>query len=208
MPEGLHQIFQHLITSLSTAPPADKWWQELERHYTQSNRHYHNLSHLESMLQQMEACTLPIEDRELLQFSIFYHDLIYKSTRKDNELQSAKRACEVLKELGFEKERIERCHHQIMLTQNHTTSAEDKTDEQLIIDFDLEVLSREWEAYHRYSQQIRKEYSIYPGFLYRKGRKKALQHFLERPFIYQTEMYRAAWEAKARENIEREIELL
>ena len=56
--------------------------------------------------------------------------------------------------------------------------------------------------------QIRKEYSIYPDFLYNPGRKKALEHFLEHKFIFQTEEFRTQYETKARENIKREIELL
>jgi predicted metal-dependent HD superfamily phosphohydrolase len=59
-----------------------------------------------------------------------------------------------------------------------------------------------------YFEQIRKEYRIYPDFLYKPGRAKALEHFLENKFIFQTEEFRKLYEEKARRNIEKEISLL
>lgn len=74
--------------------------------------------------------------------------------------------------------------------------------------FDLKILSKDWEDYSIYFQQIRKEYSIYPDFLYNPGRKKALQHFLEHDYIYQTETFRNLYERQAKRNIQKEIDLL
>jgi len=77
-----------------------------------------------------------------------------------------------------------------------------------IIDFDLKILARDWNEYQIYFEQIRKEYSTYPDFLYKPGRAKALKHFLENEFIFQTEEFRGLYEEKARINIEKEIKLL
>jgi predicted metal-dependent HD superfamily phosphohydrolase len=72
----------------------------------------------------------------------------------------------------------------------------------------LKVLARDWNEYQMYFEQIRKEYRIYPDFLYKPGRAKALEHFLENKFIFQTEEFRKLYEEKARRNIEKEISLL
>jgi predicted metal-dependent HD superfamily phosphohydrolase len=72
----------------------------------------------------------------------------------------------------------------------------------------LKILSKEWKEYEVYFKQIRKEYKIYPDMLYNPGRKKALQHFLENEFIFQTETFRTKYEKQARENIQREISQL
>ncbi|GAA4773835.1 hypothetical protein GCM10023230_25670 [Flavobacterium hankyongi] len=137
-------------------------------------------------------------------YSIFYHDYVYNSTRKDNELKSAEFAVKILpatttlnKELVFDL---------IMATKNHQPKTKD--DEKWLIDFDLKILSKDWDEYQTYYQQIRKEYKIYPDFLYNPGRKKALEHFLENKFIYQTDVFRDLYEQQARENIKREIDLL
>ncbi|MFT4664033.1 MAG: putative metal-dependent HD superfamily phosphohydrolase [Polaribacter sp.] len=78
----------------------------------------------------------------------------------------------------------------------------------MLLDFDLEILSRDWKDYELYTQQIRKEYWMYPGPIYRKGRREAMQHFLEREYIYQSELFRTEGEEKARANIVAEIKSL
>jgi predicted metal-dependent HD superfamily phosphohydrolase len=49
---------------------------------------------------------------------------------------------------------------------------------------------------------------MYPGPIYRKGRREAMQHFLEREYIYQSELFRTEGEEKARANIVAEIKSL
>ncbi len=46
-----------------------------------------------------------------------------------------------------------------------------------LLDADLSVLGKDRETYLVYTQMIRKEYSIYPDFLYKPGRKKFLNIF-------------------------------
>lgn len=179
-------------------------WKDICKHYQHKNRAYHNLTHLNNMFHEMEQFEEEVKDLEILKLSIWMHDLIYNPLRKDNELKSAEYAQKLMTKINFSPEKIERCHHQIMLTKHHQIEPNDGLDERLMIDFDLEILSRDWEAYRLYSEQIRKEYWMYPGFAYKKGRKAALKHFLERDFIYQTAFYRKR-EAQARANIEREI---
>ena len=183
-------------------------WNKIEKKYNHRHRKYHNLQHLHNMFTELDQLTLPLDDPEVLQFSIWFHDLIYQPIRKDNELKSANMARQYLQEIGLNVERIKRCYQQILLTKHHQFEhpAQVKIDEQYLIDFDLEILSRSWEEYLEYSQQIREEYWMYPRPIYNKGRKAALQQFLKRPFIYQTDEYRERKEEKARENILREVE--
>jgi predicted metal-dependent HD superfamily phosphohydrolase len=62
-----------------------------------------------------------------------------------------------------------------------------------------------WDKYREYCQQVRKEYAIYPDFLYNPGRKKALQHFLDMDVIFKTGFFRNKYEIQARKNIVQEI---
>lgn len=55
-----------------------------------------------------------------------------------------------------------------------------------------------------YTKQIRKEYSIYPDFLYKPGRKKVLEHFLQLENIFKTDYFKTKYEVQARKNIESE----
>lgn len=62
------------------------------------------------------------------------------------------------------------------------------------------------EAYQAYGAAIRKEYSIYPGFLYRRGRAKFLKAELKRPYVYRTKSYQMRSEALARANMKEELD--
>lgn len=149
-------------------------WTEIENNYSLKNRYYHNLIHLENMIYELESVRKIINDFDVVLFSVFYHDIIYKSTAKDNEEKSAEIAKERLEQLEVPSEISERIYSQILATKSHSTSDDDTN---FLTDADLSILGKGWKEYENYIRQIRKEYSIYPDFLYKPGRKKVLQHF-------------------------------
>ncbi len=205
---NLQQSFVQLCSTFTQEETfVSELWMEIDRNYSAKSRHYHTLGHLENLLRQANIYQSAIEDYQVLQFSIWYHDIIYKATRKDNEYQSAEKAKLRLTQLGLSSPRIDRCVTQILLTQTHQVE-QAPSDDQYLIDFDLSILGGDWESYEEYAQQVRKEFKIYPNFLYRKGRKKALKTFLEKERIYSTPVYYEKLETKARANLQREIDNL
>lgn len=182
------------------------YWQEIERQYSQPTRHYHNLEHLRFMLRQSEQVREQLAEPKVVQFSIFYHDIIYNARRQDNEEKSADLARVRLLKLGLPAEQIQRCAAQILATKGHQTAADPDTN--LLLDIDLAILGADLPAYQNYTRQIRAEYAMYPNFLYRNGRRKVLQHFLEMPQIYKTSYFRALFEEKARENLTWELKAI
>jgi len=179
-------------------------WLDLEKAYSNKSRHYHNLTHLKDMIESFEKYTDKLQNPNEVLFSIFYHDIVYSSSKKDNELKSAEYAVKILpKETTLNSELV---FDAICATQLHQHN--EIEDINWLIDFDLKILARDWEEYKIYFEQIRKEYRIYPDFLYKPGRAKALKHFLENEFIFQTDEFRKLYEEKARINIEKEILLL
>ena len=203
----LNLIFSNLISKFSNDGnlKAD-YWQEIEKSYSQKRRKYHNLLHLENMILELENVKDQILDYETLLFSVFYHDIIYKSTSKDNEEKSAEIAKKSLEKLDISSERVIKIYNQILATKSHQKSKDSDTN--FLLDADLTILGKDWNVYENYTNQIRKEYSIYPDFLYNPGRKKVLIHFLEFDEIFKTEYFKEKYEKIARENIQREIELL
>lgn len=185
----------------------DSYWQEIRDHYEGEGRHYHNLRHIEELLSWMVLYEDRIEDKEVFQLSIWYHDIIYVAGRKDNERESAELARLRLPDFKLSTDRMEQCYLQILATQSHQHTSKDP-DLPYLLDFDLAILAKPWEDYQVYAQQIRKEFQAFPDHLYQAGRKKALQSFLARPFIYQTPAFRDQLEHQARQNIQAEIALL
>lgn len=201
----LHQVYSSLLLDIGFASISiDKHWEDLEKAYTSKSRYYHNLTHLENMVVSF------YESKEQLQFpnevlyAIFYHDIVYKSTRKDNEQKSAVLAIEIVPENATLDKKL--VYDMICATQLHQYNS--IQDINWLLDFDLKILASDWEAYQIYYQQIRKEYKIYPDLLYKPGRKKALAHFLEKDFIFQTTEFRTKYEDMARANIQQEIKQL
>lgn len=183
-------------------------WEIFKKNYTQKSRHYHNLKHVSSMLIQVEENKDKIEDIDVVLFAIWFHDIVYKSTKKDNEEKSADLAQSSLQKLSLEKERIDKVYELILSTKTHKIKLKEDNDNAFLLDFDLSILGQEWRIYQKYIENIRREYKVYPSFLYNPGRKKVLLSFLTRDSLYFTEKYRVLYEEQARKNLEKEIKLL
>ena len=207
--EQLQQRWHYLIHrqrgSLQYNVP---FWREIQRAYTAQNRHYHNLYHLADLFAQADYFKDQIKDFDTLQFSIWYHDVIYNTLKKDNEEKSALYAKYRLEAINFPRERLIRCYEQINATKSHLLCTNDNGDTAYLLDFDLSILGRNWNTYFHYTQQIRKEYAIFPTFLYKRGRRKVLNNFLKTDRLFYTQFYFNHFEAQARDNIRRELELL
>jgi predicted metal-dependent HD superfamily phosphohydrolase len=181
-------------------------WQELEKLYTHKSRHYHCLKHLENLLRWMQEYQPEVQDWAAMVFAIFYHDAVYKVLKSDNEEKSAELAVKRLKQMHFPKERIDLCAAHILATKSHAKS--ENQDTNLLLDVDLSILGADWNTYQQYTEQVRKEYSIYPDLIYKPGRKKVLQKFLERESIFKTPYFITRFETQARKNIQQEIDEL
>lgn len=208
MDKWLEAYWHSLASGYADDLISTKFWKELETKYTSKNRYYHNLSHLYNMFLQLEDFKTEIEDLDSLKFSIWYHDIIYKSTKKDNEEQSAVFAEKVLKILNYDPLKIERVKSLINSTKKHELILSENNDNAYLLDLDLSILGTDWNTYSNYIQNIRKEYKIYPGFMYKPSRKKVLKNFLERDMLYFTERFKDKFEIQARENLNKELSLL
>src|SRR5262247_3008686 len=158
----------------------------IAEHYSAKNRAYHNLSHIQSLLSISESIQDKIQDRGAFYFAVWFHDVIYDTKRSDNEEKSAEFAVEALASLGVPEQTVATAREMILATKHHR--ADDLSwDMKAFLDLDTSILGAPEEIYKEYSRAIRKEYSWVPGFLYRKGRMKVLNDFLERDRIYNTE---------------------
>jgi predicted metal-dependent HD superfamily phosphohydrolase len=179
-------------------------WNEIENNYSSKSRHYHNLEHLENMLSELNKIQSEIKDLDCLLFAIYYHDIIYKPTKSNNEHQSALTFKSRIAKTSFDK--LNECMSQIEATKEHKISND--YDTSILLDLDLSVLGKNPQEYKEYCESIRKEYQIYPDFMYRKGRKKVLKNILELDFIYKTDYFKQLYENQAKENLKLELKQL
>jgi predicted metal-dependent HD superfamily phosphohydrolase len=203
----LRDIFNELCGRHSPDTPLiATLWKEIETHYAKKGRYYHNITHLENLYKELLPYLDIFRDRDMVLFSLFYHDIIHKATKSDNEEKSALVAEKRLSSLGVQQERIKTCVDHILATKGHTLVPNDDTN--LFTDADLSILGQPANVYDKYTLDVRAEYKIYPDLLYRPGRKKVLQHFLQMERIFKTQQFYDKYEAAARMNLERELKTL
>jgi predicted metal-dependent HD superfamily phosphohydrolase len=139
-------------------------------------------------------------------FTLYYHDIIYNSLKSDNEEKSAELAEKRMKQIFVSNDTLELCKKQILATKSHIKSTDSDTN--YFTDADLSILGQDWDAYSSYYKNVRKEYSIYPDFVYNPGRKKVLNHFLSMDRIFKTAFFYNRFEIQAKRNLQKEMELL
>lgn len=155
------------------------------------------------MFAQLTEVKDEIQNWETILFTLYYHDIIYNSLKSDNEEKSAKLAVKRLKQISVSNDTIEICKQQILATKSHLKSTDSDTN--YFTDSDLSVLGQDWETYSAYFKKVRKEYTVYPDFVYNAGRKKVLNHFLTMDRIFKTKFFYIKFEKQAKENVQKEL---
>ncbi len=183
-------------------------FEQLVAAYTQPDRYYHNLDHIHHLLTILERFKQgKLRDPQAVFLAIWFHDFVYDPQAKDNEIQSAKAAQELLTKLGASIDLIVRVKQLILATQGHQVSPED-FDQCVFLDADLAILGVDSARYQVYAQSIRREYNWVPELDYKIGRIGVLENFLKRPRIYYTDLLFDELEAIARVNLCQEIDAL
>lgn len=203
----LKETFIGLLTNYTDNDRlTNELWTEIENNYSSKKRHYHTLHHLDSLLAQLTDVKGEIQNWNTILFTLYYHDIVYNSLKSDNEEKSAELAIKRMKQISVSIETIELCKNQILATKSHIKSTDNDTN--YFTDADLSVLGQNWETYSLYYKNVRKEYSIYPDFVYNPGRKKVLNHFLSMDRIFKTDFFYNKFETQAKKNLINELKTL
>lgn len=182
LPECL-QVYEALVTA-----------------YSEPQRHYHTLNHIDEMLGECALAKGQIDGNLVaIELAIWFHDAVYNPMSKTNEYDSAKWAQEFLILLG-RAELAEEVFALVMATKDHRAQSKNAA---WLLDIDLSILGSSPERFELFERQVRQEYGWVPSFIYKTKRKSILKQFLQRERIYQTAYFRERYEARARINIER-----
>ncbi|QJX46231.1 hypothetical protein HMJ29_04460 [Hymenobacter taeanensis] len=203
LPARWHQLTAPLIPDETRRTAALK---QLTEAYQASDRHYHSLQHIRALLNCADLHASLLQDAEVVQLAIWFHDAVYSTRRDDNEARSAALALEFLGHSTLSPERRQRVAYLIERTQDHTQPqpAADP-DLHFFLDADLKILGAPEADYWQYARQVRQEYRLVPDFLYRRGRRKVLEKLLTAPVLYQTSLFRNKLDAQARRNLQAEL---
>ena len=176
--------------------------------YAGADRGYHNLEHLEEVLEWVDHVPLSPLEKDLLSLALFYHDAVYVPQRDDNEQASAEWAVRdlTLSEFAptnFDGEKLV----ELILDTRHIARPQSDLG-RWMVDIDLSVLGAAPERFRRYELGVRHEYAWVPEALFRAKRKELLHHFLDRPRLYFTDFFHQRLDGPARANLQAAVEAL
>ena len=163
------------------------------------------MSHLDHLISTLSQVKNEICNWDILTLAIAYHDIIYKTRKSDNEEKSAEYADNILAGI-LSKEKRELLSQFIIATKAH--SRHENEDINYFTDADLSILGASPNEYILYAKQIRREYKLYPLFIYKPGRAKVLTHFLNMNRIFKTDFFFRQYEKKAKINLQLELDSL
>ena len=184
---------------------AQQCFETVIKYYQQKHRFYHTLTHLNDVFTQLKKLQLSTYDRLILAHVTLFHDVIYDSSSKENEFQSAQFAEKWLLKLKVVKNDIAYIKEIIIDTATHIS---DDPLARLFFDMDMTILGTPKDVYEAYTEAIQKEYSTIPKLLYRIGRKRFIKQLLSREWIFNTKGCRDSFEKQARVNLSCELKSL
>ncbi|MFT4022818.1 MAG: hypothetical protein QM664_03415 [Flavihumibacter sp.] len=203
----LEPLFKETAVHFSKdAAGIDALWNEIDAAHSHTARHYHNIRHLEHLLDELLPVKACIADWDMMVFAVSYHDIVYNTLKPDNEEKSSRLAAMRLGNLPVPWQRVNACRALIMATKSHKTTP--AADACFFTDADLSILGAAPETYRLYSHQIRREYKFYPDLAYKPGRQKVLEHFLFMERIFKTDHFHSLYEEQARINLREELAAL
>lgn len=187
--------------------------------YQDETRHYHNLKHLFDMFLLLDENKEYIEKNyqgtlqtaeKIIGAAIFFHDIVYFSKNKDNEVRSADLLVSELTTLGWPTDHIHHARDLVLATIKHEAVEGREQDPltKIFLDLDLEILGSSPHVYQRYTAAIRKEYSQYGDLDYCRGRRDFMQRFASKPRHYLTDDMNIRLGRKAHENLRAELQTL
>ncbi|MBD2234854.1 HD domain-containing protein [Phormidium tenue] len=169
--------------------------------YTESQRAYHTLQHLNECLGWFDRTCDLAENPAAVELALWFHDVIYDTHRADNEQQSADYAVQVVNSVGGGSWLQQSVHDMILATKHDATPS--AVDMRLVVDIDLAILGAEMDRFAQYDAQIRQEYAWVPEPLFCQKRAEILQSLLNRPSIFATDFLRERLEPQAQRNLHR-----
>ncbi len=203
--DQLQERFVDLWTRSALVPHvgadiAQRVYADLMQRYHEPHRRYHGWTHLWHCIEQFELTVARLEQPDVVEMALWFHDAIYVPGASDNEDQSA----ELFRRAGegvFSREFLQKVCSFTLLTRHNVAPRE--SDGCFVVDIDLSSLASGWCSFLRDSDRIREEQSHIPDSSFYPGQVRFLRALLERPRIYYSQFFHDRCEQAARHNIVR-----
>lgn len=182
--------------------------EDLARHYGAADRHHHDLGHPVEMIELLRPIWSELEDPNGTEFAVWIHDVIQEPKVGDDEKRSLAWGLSTLELLGVPENRFLYLKPCVMATRHDPYNAPVRSDARYVADADLGVFGASPERFGRYCNGVKREYWFVPPAIFWFERRKILQSFLDRRYIYFTEYFRDLYETQARRNLANVIQAI
>jgi len=172
-------------------------------HYTE-DRYYHTLRHIQATLTALTDFELSPIDRVKVELGLWFHDIVYDSTKTDNEEQSAEHFAKFADYARIPMKDMVEISNLIITTKHVQVPTEILPS--IICDCDLAELASPY--YIVNAINVRKEYGFLTDKEWIKGRTEFIEGMLDKEHIYHTGEYRTMLEDTARQNLQKELDTL
>lgn len=175
--------------------------------YREPHRRYHDLRHLQEVLQTVDDLADAADDVEAVRWAAWFHDAVYDVHRDDNEERSAQLAEQDLASLGLDRAMVCEVSRLVRLTASHQPD-DDDANGAVLCDADLRILAADPWRHAEYVADVRAEYAHVPDPEFRIGRAAVLRALLSSGRLFRTERAYTRWEERARANLAAELRRL
>jgi len=180
---------------------------DIIKRYSEEHRFYHNLNHIAECLEEFDRFRNFLTKPDEVEMALFYHDIIYDVNKKFNEEASAKFMSNKLNNIGMNKSFVAGINDLIMNTWKHELGPH--PDSGYMVDIDFSSLGAEGDKFILNRENIRKEYQTkFNDKEFLIGTIMFYSNTLQRKRIFLTDPFYELYEAQARENLKKGIELL
>jgi pantetheine-phosphate adenylyltransferase len=143
--------------------------------WNESNRYYHNLNHLNDLIDQIneKKSTLSRKQYEKLIITSLFHDIIYEPINSDNEEKSAKFFIDCC--INKSDPDILEIYNTILDTKNHKPS---NNLSEIFIGLDMSIVEKDFNKLLEWERGIREEFKNMENYKY--NRLKFLESLLDK----------------------------
>lgn len=174
-------IHQHLIDS-----------------YSEPQRYYHTLDHIEYCLSLFDEISSDAHNPDAIELAIWYHDVVYTPGAVDNEQLSADQFMATSHGV-FDDALRDTIYRHIMATVHNGSEVKD-TDTQYMLDIDLSSFGRPWPEFIHDSDNLRLEMKDQPDEVFYQKQAAFQDKLFGQPRFFKSDYFYHKYEIQARQN--------
>lgn len=197
--------FAALWARRATTPPSPDGatvFANLLRRLEEPARHFHNLDHIRECVELVDEVAPGLREPDAVEMGLWFHDAVYVPGAADNERRSAELF--VALSHGVATAFRHRVARNILATRHAALQYDDRA---YVVDIDLAGLGAPWEDFIEKGDLLRRELAGQSDATYYRAQVGFLNGLIRRPAIYSTGHFRERFEAVARGNLQRLLDL-